>query len=89
MSGYLGLIGKAVHHCFAGSVNLSGPIFNPHPNEMPYYKEPSYPGSYPYPDGQRPNSEPLLKRALSEETGKTNTREHKRKLNFSILIDPV
>ena len=60
---------------FAGSVNLSAPIFNPHPNEMPYYKEPSLPGSYPYPDGQRPKSEPLLKRALSEETGKTSSRE--------------
>ena len=56
---------------FAGSVNLSGPVFNPHPNEMPYYKEPCAPGSYPYPDGQRPKTEPLLRRALSEEAGET------------------
>ena len=54
----------------AGNVDLTmlkGPVFNPHPNEIPFFKEPTAPGSYPYPAGQRPKTEPLLRRALSEE----------------------
>lgn len=63
-----------------GNVNLSGPVFNPHPSDMPYYKEPSAPGGYPYPDGQRPKSEPLLRRALSEEKAEQKRKGKDKKM---------